>query len=172
MRGPLLGGSFYQDGRKWLKCHMVNKSPKDQVLGPLPNGYSWRINGGDPNHLLAIMGWSSKCTSPQVGSGSVTEICLEQFRGAMTVVLIASLSFVWWVGVLKFTTYETVLQPFNVLGLETSLSKPFFQYLVRCEFGGSFRGVLTFDMIGRLYPYAAILSASRFEVGLGYLNTF
>ena len=31
---------------------MVNKSPKDRVVGPLPNGRaSWLINGGDPKHL-------------------------------------------------------------------------------------------------------------------------
>ena len=28
-------------------------STKDRVVGPLPNGRTpWRINGGDPNHLL------------------------------------------------------------------------------------------------------------------------
>ena len=28
-------------------------SPKDRVMGPLPNGRTlWLINGGDPNHLL------------------------------------------------------------------------------------------------------------------------
>ena len=32
---------------------MVRKSPKDRVVGPLPNGRtSWLINGGDPNYLL------------------------------------------------------------------------------------------------------------------------
>ena len=36
---------------KWL-ITMVNKSPKDRVVGPLPNGHSWLINGGDPNHLV------------------------------------------------------------------------------------------------------------------------
>ena len=32
------------------------KSPKDRVVGPLPNGRTlWLINGGDPNHLLSGM---------------------------------------------------------------------------------------------------------------------
>ena len=31
------------------------KSPKDRVVGPLPNGRtSWLINGGDPNHLQVL----------------------------------------------------------------------------------------------------------------------
>ena len=31
---------------------MVGKSPKDRVVGPLPNGRTfWLINGDDPNHL-------------------------------------------------------------------------------------------------------------------------
>ena len=39
---------------------MVNKSPQDRVVGPLPNGRtSWLINGGDPNYLR-VLGWSSK----------------------------------------------------------------------------------------------------------------
>ena len=28
---------------------------KDRVVGPLPNGHSWLINGGDPNDLLTGM---------------------------------------------------------------------------------------------------------------------
>ncbi len=36
---------------KWLILIMVNKSPKDRVVGPLPNG----LNRGDPNHLLTGM---------------------------------------------------------------------------------------------------------------------
>ena len=36
---------------KWL-ITMVNKSPKDRVVGPLPNGRTlWLINGGDPKHV-------------------------------------------------------------------------------------------------------------------------
>ena len=35
--------------------HGDRKSPKDRVVGPLPNGHSWLINGGDPNHLLPGM---------------------------------------------------------------------------------------------------------------------
>ena len=35
--------------------HGFHKSPKDGVVGPLPNGLSWLINGGDPNHLLSGM---------------------------------------------------------------------------------------------------------------------
>ena len=32
---------------------MVGKSPKDRVVGPLPNGRTpWLINGGDPKYLL------------------------------------------------------------------------------------------------------------------------
>ncbi len=33
---------------------MVSKFAKDRVV-PLPNGHSWLINGGDPNHLLTGM---------------------------------------------------------------------------------------------------------------------
>ena len=44
---------------KWL-ITMVNKSPKDRVVGPLPNGLSkCLINWGDPNHLH-VLGWSCK----------------------------------------------------------------------------------------------------------------
>ena len=33
---------------KWL-ITMVSKSPKDRVVGPLPNGLTpWLTNGGDP----------------------------------------------------------------------------------------------------------------------------
>ena len=40
---------------KWL-ITMVSKSPKDRVVGPLPNGRtSWLINRVDPNHLLTGM---------------------------------------------------------------------------------------------------------------------
>ena len=35
--------------------HGNRESSKDQVVGPLPNGHSWLINGGDPNHLLTGM---------------------------------------------------------------------------------------------------------------------
>ena len=31
------------------------KSPKDQVVGPLPNGLFWLINRGDPNYLVTGM---------------------------------------------------------------------------------------------------------------------
>ena len=35
---------------------MVNKSSKDRVVGPLPNGlYKWLINGGDTHQLLIGM---------------------------------------------------------------------------------------------------------------------
>ena len=34
---------------------MVDKSPKDGVVGPLPNGRTpWLINSGDPNHLQVL----------------------------------------------------------------------------------------------------------------------
>ena len=33
-----------------VNSHGDHKSPKDRVV-PLPNGNSWLINGGDPNHL-------------------------------------------------------------------------------------------------------------------------
>ena len=36
-----------------INNHGNGKSPKDRVVGPLPNGRTpWLINGGDPNHLL------------------------------------------------------------------------------------------------------------------------
>ena len=28
--------------------------PKDRVVGPLPNGHSWQIIGGDPNHFQVL----------------------------------------------------------------------------------------------------------------------
>ena len=31
---------------------MVIVTPLGRVVGPLPNGHSWLITGGDPNHLL------------------------------------------------------------------------------------------------------------------------
>ena len=41
-------------GDRWLL------SPKDRVVGPLPNGQNlWLINGADSNHLQ-VLGWSSK----------------------------------------------------------------------------------------------------------------
>ena len=44
-----------QDGRKWLiTMVIVGKSPKDRVVGPLPNGDSSLINGGDPGHLQIL----------------------------------------------------------------------------------------------------------------------
>ncbi len=54
---------------------MVNKSPKDRVVGPLPNGLFWLINLGSlPNHLLTGKIHPGKLTSiPEwkslVGSG-------------------------------------------------------------------------------------------------------
>ncbi len=33
---------------------MVNKSPKDRVVGPLPNGLSMDYKLGDPNHLQVL----------------------------------------------------------------------------------------------------------------------
>ena len=36
---------------KWLII-MISKSPKDRVVGPLPNGRtSWLVNEGDPKYL-------------------------------------------------------------------------------------------------------------------------
>ena len=46
-----LGGSS-----QWVS--VVDKSPKDRVVGPFPNslyGFICLINGGDPNHLLTGM---------------------------------------------------------------------------------------------------------------------
>ena len=41
-----------------LVISMVSKSPKDRVVGPLPNDHSWLINAGDPNHLITnITNW-------------------------------------------------------------------------------------------------------------------
>ena len=43
---------------------MVNKSPKDRVVGPLPNGLFWLINWGSlPNHLLTGKIHPGKLTS-------------------------------------------------------------------------------------------------------------
>ena len=44
---------------KWL-ITMVSFLPLSRVV-PLPNGHSWLINGGDPNHLQ-VLGWTSKYT--------------------------------------------------------------------------------------------------------------
>ena len=44
-RAPGLGGP-------WL-ITMIFLSPPTRVMGPFPNGHSWLINGGDPNHLLS-----------------------------------------------------------------------------------------------------------------------
>ena len=47
---PILGGSS-QLGSV-VSNHGDRKSPKDRVVGPLPNGPTpWLINGGDPNYL-------------------------------------------------------------------------------------------------------------------------
>ena len=36
-----------------MSITMVSFSPKDRVVGPLPNGRTpWLINGGDPNYLF------------------------------------------------------------------------------------------------------------------------
>ena len=46
---------------------MVSKSPKDRVLGPLPDGRtSWLISGGDPNHLVTGMILQVAPNRPQV----------------------------------------------------------------------------------------------------------
>ena len=53
----LLRGSS-QDGRKLLIAfnnHDDCCCPANGVLGPLPNGHSWLIHGGDPNYLLSGM---------------------------------------------------------------------------------------------------------------------
>ena len=52
-------GEDHPSGCRWLiAMAMVTKSPKDRVVGPLPNGLtSWLINRGDPHHSL---GTSSK----------------------------------------------------------------------------------------------------------------
>ena len=51
---------------RWLII-MVSKSPKDRVVGHLPNGRNpWLIHGGDPNHSQ-VLGWSSKWrNSPKI----------------------------------------------------------------------------------------------------------
>ena len=47
-------GFHWPMGDRWLL------SPKDRVVGPLPNGQNvWLINGADSNHLQ-VLGWSSK----------------------------------------------------------------------------------------------------------------
>ena len=54
---PLLGGWAPRTDGYVVNWPMVNnKSPKDRVVGPLPNVRNLRlINGGDPNHLLTGM---------------------------------------------------------------------------------------------------------------------
>ena len=48
----LLGGSSQLGYGYVVTNHGDRKSPKDQVVGPLPNGRTlWLINGGDPNYL-------------------------------------------------------------------------------------------------------------------------
>ncbi len=44
------------------KCFIttLSKSPKDRVV-PLPNGHSWLLNGGDPNH------WTKSWDDPPSG---------------------------------------------------------------------------------------------------------
>ena len=66
---PSLGGSS-QDLVQWLiTMVIVGKSPKDRVVGPLPNGHSCLLNGGDPiTTETSVLGWSSK-----VGIGSSTQ---------------------------------------------------------------------------------------------------
>ena len=47
----VLGGSPHD---LYVVHNQVSQSPKNRVV-PLPNGHSWIINGGDPNHLLTGM---------------------------------------------------------------------------------------------------------------------
>ena len=43
--------------------HGDRQSPKDRVVGPLPNGRtSWLTNGGDPNHLQVLDDPPSGCS--------------------------------------------------------------------------------------------------------------
>ena len=71
MSGALLkAGNHKNSSACWLRIDhgprkskkklaaVISKSPKDRVVGPLRNGhsgYSWLMNGGDPNHLLTEM---------------------------------------------------------------------------------------------------------------------
>ena len=45
-----------QDLDTWFITMVSCKSPKDRIVGPLPNGRTpWLINEGDPNYLLSRM---------------------------------------------------------------------------------------------------------------------
>ena len=46
---------------------MISKSPRDQVVGPLPNaGNPWLINGVDPNYLSTIVPLKESHDSGQI----------------------------------------------------------------------------------------------------------
>ena len=46
-----------------VNSHGDRQSPKDRVVGPLPNGRtSWLTNGGDPNHLQVLDDPPSGCS--------------------------------------------------------------------------------------------------------------
>ena len=51
---------------------MVGKSPKDRLVGPLPNGRTlWLVNGGPhPNHLLTGPGMILQAANKTRGSGN------------------------------------------------------------------------------------------------------
>ena len=75
--------------------HGDRKSPKDRVVGPLPNGlFMAEINGGDPNYLLTGMilqvlvingvnkyKWLTGVISPLYTSGQITIIPKPEFFG-------------------------------------------------------------------------------------------
>ena len=49
------GGSGPMTWRAVVNKHGDGKSPKDRVVGPLPNGRTpWHINEGDSNHLQVL----------------------------------------------------------------------------------------------------------------------
>ena len=48
------GGSSH-DGRNVVNNLGDRFCPLKGVVGPLINGHSWLLNGGDPNHLLTGM---------------------------------------------------------------------------------------------------------------------
>ena len=47
--------------------HGDRKSPIPGVMGPLPNGYSWLVNDGDPNYFSVLACEMTGSTGHQPG---------------------------------------------------------------------------------------------------------
>ena len=165
----LVLGGWAPSGCMWLII-MVNKSPKDRVVGPLPNGHSWFIDGSDPNHLRNGMVLQIY-TPTKFNSSPLKNGWLEDYFP------IGKVTFQWRTVKLQVSRLEMLFFNGKTLASWNSCSaerqdlppkRPISLKCAKCETLKRYWDVLlVLSVHGLFHPYLSIAS-----MGLVYLPTF